>query len=110
VATTAQIIALAQDSKFRERLRSLFMLEAAAVAVEVNTVPNHQFRSIFAFKLLTQPGLADQLADVMVTRTNLISSSVTYDFSTRGVITDATDAAIRSQIATDWNMLASVQT
>lgn len=86
------------------------LLEAAVVATEANTVPNHNSRTAFAFKLLSNPGLADQIADVLCARTNLVNSTVTYDFARRGVVTDATDAAIRSQIATDWNMLSGIST
>lgn len=109
-ATTDQLTALANDSFFRQRIRNLVLLEAAVVAIESNGIPNHGPRSTFAFKLINAPGLADQLADVLCARTNLTLSSITYDFSKRAVLTDATDAAIRSQIATDWNMLSSVQT
>lgn len=108
MATTAQAIALAADQQFRQRLRNLMLLEAAGVYAESGATPNHNARVAFAFKLLNQPSLADQLADVFATRTNLISSSVTYDFDRRAVVSDASDAAIRSQISTDWNMLAGV--
>lgn len=109
-ATTEQLIALSQDGSFRLRVRALVLLEAAAVATEVNTTPNHLDRSAFAFKLQSSPSAADALTDVICSRTNLTSSTVTYDFARRSVVTDATDAAIRSQIATDWNMLSGVRT
>lgn len=110
MATTDQLTALAQDSAFRQRVRNLVLLEAAVTASEVNTTPNHNGRSAFAFKVLGSPSLADQIADVLCARTNLVASVVTYDFSRRAVVTDATDAAIRSQIASDWNMLSGIQT
>lgn len=109
-ATTDQLTALAQDGFFRQRVRNLVLLEAAVVANEVNTTPNHNARTAFAFKLINSPGLADQIADVLCARTNLVNSTVTYDFAKRSVLTDATDAAIRSQIATDWNMLSGIST
>jgi hypothetical protein len=43
-----------------------------------------------------------------VQRTNLTASVVTYNFDAQRVQSDATDAAIRSQIATDWNYFAGV--
>lgn len=109
-ATTDQLTALAVDSAFRQRIRNLVLLEAAVVATEVNTVPNHNARTAYAFKVIGSPGLADQIADVLCARTNLVGSIVTYDFSRRAVVTDATDASIRSQIATDWNMLSGIST
>lgn len=108
MASTDQLTALAVDSSFRQRVRNLVLLEAASVAGEIFTTPNHAARTTYAFKLLGAPGLCDQVADILCARTNLIGSTVTYDFSKRGVVTDASDAAIRSQIATDWNMLSGV--
>lgn len=110
MATTDQLTSLSADPSFRQRVRQLVLLEAAVVAGEVNTTPSHALRSTFAFKVISNPGLADQVADFICARTNLTGSTVTYDFSKKATVTDASDAAIRSQIATDWNMLASVQT
>src|SRR4051812_49323345 len=109
-ATTDQLTALSVDSAFRQRIRNLVLLEAAVVATEVNTVTQHNARTAFAFKVIGSPGFADSIADVLCARTNLVSSTVTYDFARRAVVTDATDAAIRSQIATDWNMLSGIST
>lgn len=110
MASTDELTALAADGSFRQRVRNLVLLEAAAVALEANTTTEHLARSAFAFSVITNPGAADQIADVLCARTNLTASTVTYDFSRRAVVTDASDAAIRSQIATDWNMLASIKT
>lgn len=107
-ANTAQISALSADSQFRQRIRALVMQQAAVVYLESAGTANHAARSTYAIKLLQSPGLADQVADVIANRTNLVASTVTYDFDRRAVVTDATDAAIASQIATDWNMLAGV--
>lgn len=107
-STTAQLIALAQDSSFRLRIRNLVLTEAAAVYNENAGTANHAARVVFAAKLFASPGLADQLADVIATRTNLVAANVSYDFDRRAVITSATDAEIKSQIATDWNLLAGI--
>lgn len=108
MATTAQLTALAQDGLFRQRVRNLVLFEAAAVYAESGGTANHAARATYAIKILQSPSLADQITDVIVTRTNLSSSAVTYDFDRRAVVTDASDAAIRSQVATDWSMLAGV--
>lgn len=105
---TSQSVALGQDGQFRQRVRNLMMLEAAAVYAESAATPNHNARVAYAFKLFNQPSLADLAADFLATRTNVINSTVSYDYDRRAVLTDATDAAIRSQIATDWNLLAGV--
>src|SRR5438128_11035043 len=106
MATTDQLTALAGDGSFRQRVRNLVLLEAAAVCAEVNTVPNHNARMAYAIKLISTPGLADQIADFLCARTNLTASGVTYDFAKRAPITHARDGAIRSQIATDWSVLS----
>lgn len=107
-ATTAQLVALAGDGAFRLRVRTLALQEAAVVYGELGNTTGHASRVVYALKLLMSPALADQVADVMATRTNLVASVVTYDFDRRAVVTDATDAAILSQIASDWNMLSGV--
>jgi hypothetical protein len=108
MATTDQLTALSSDGYFRQRVRNLVLMEAAVVFAENPATANHATRIAYATKLIQSPGLADQLADVLCSRTNLTGSAVTYDFSKRGVVTDATDAAIRSQIATDWTMLSGI--
>jgi hypothetical protein len=107
-ATTNQLNALANDGVFRQRCRTLVLQICAQVYGEGTGVTNHAARAAFAVKLLQAPNLADQLVSVIVTRTNIAASAVTYDFDKGEVLTDATDAAILSQIATDWSMLAGV--
>ena len=106
-ATTVQLIALGNERGFRERVSALALQQAAVVYVEIGNV-NHATRVAFAIKLLQTPGLAAQLAPVIAQRTNLVASTVTYDFTAAQVQTDASDAAILSQIASDWNMLSGV--
>lgn len=108
MATTAEQIALGNDTDFRQRVRTLFLAEAGVVYNENAGTANHAARALFASKLFQNPGLADILAPALATRTNLAGSTVTYDFSLQSVVTDASDAAIRSQIATDWNLFAGI--
>jgi hypothetical protein len=51
---------------------------------------------------------AGQICGWLVTRTNVTGSNLTLDASTGTVIvnTDATDAALQSQLSTDWVLLA----
>lgn len=107
-ATTNQLNALANDSMFRQRCRALVLQQAATVYNESAGTTGHAARAAFAVKLLQQPGFADQLVQVVVTRTNLVASTVTFDFDRGAVVTDATDAAILSQLATDWSMFSGV--
>jgi hypothetical protein len=108
MATTAQQIALGNDSDFRQRVRTLFLTEAGGIYGESSTVLNHSARALFASKLFQTPSMADALAPALATRTNIAASTVTYDFSLQSVVSDATDAAIKSQIATDWNLFAGI--
>ena len=107
-ATTAQVIALGNDAAFRQRIRTLVLQIAAQIYNEDPATPNHTGRVGYAFKIFQTPTLADQLAPILATRTNLANSTITYSFVDAQVQTDATDASILSQIATDWNMLAGI--
>ena len=108
MATTAELIALGEDPHFRKRCRALFLLEAGVVYAESTGVANHTARANFASSIAKNPSIADSLAPALVQRTNLVGSTVTHNFDAQRVETNATDAAIRSQIATDWNYFAGV--
>lgn len=107
-ATTQQLIALGRDSAFIARTMTLVYQICAQVYGEDPATPNHSARAAYANKLLQTQGLAGSIAPILVTRTNLANSTITYSFLDGQVQTDATDAAILSQIATDWNMLAGI--
>jgi hypothetical protein len=106
MATTDQLMTLAQDNNFRQRIRNLMLLEAGAILSENPATSNHLGRCTFAISLVANPNKCDTYADWLVARTNLVGTTVTFDFSKRSVVTDATDAAIRSQFNTDWNVLS----
>lgn len=108
MATTAELIALGNDSHFRQRIRALFLLEGGVVYAESAGTANHTARANFASKLAQTPGFAETLAPALAQRTNLTASTVTHNFDAQRVESNATDAAIRSQIATDWNYFAGV--
>ena len=108
-ATPYQQTALAADPNFLRRLTPLLLAEAGVVAGEAGTVPGHQTRAALANRIINSPSsMAANLAPAICSMTNLAGSTVTYDFPGAAVLTDATDAAIRSQIATGWNVLAGV--
>lgn len=108
MATTQECIALGNDAAFRQRIRALFLLEGGVVYAESGATPNHAARALFASNIAKNPSIAESLAPALVQRTNLTASVITYNFNEQRVQTDATDAAIRSQIATDWNYFAGV--
>jgi hypothetical protein len=108
MATTNELIALGNDAAFRQRVRGLFLLEGAVIYNESAGVANHTARANFASKIAQNPGLIDALVPALVQRTNLVASAVSYDFNNQKVVTDASDASIRSQINSDWNYFAGV--
>jgi hypothetical protein len=84
------------------------MLEGGVVYAESGATPDHTARANFASSIAQNPGIADTLAPALATRTNISGSNVTYNFDAQRVESDASDAAIRAQIAADWNYLAGV--
>jgi hypothetical protein len=105
-STADQLAALGNDSSFRLRIQSLALQVAVTVYAEAPATPDT--RRNFAKQILSNTNIAQNLANVLANRTNLVAGNTTYDFSTGHVKTDVTDAAISSQIASDWNMLAGV--
>lgn len=110
MANTARTqTALADSDDFRARLKAALTVVAWQVLNEANTVPNHAARWAYARQVADSPGsFADRLAGSMSERPNVLGATTSYDFDVRAVITAATDAAIESQLATDWDRLAGV--
>lgn len=66
-------------------------------------------RGAFAAYVLANPGgVAQNVAAVIVNRTNLVAGGTTYDFVGGHIVTDVADGGISSQLATDWNLLSGV--
>lgn len=106
-ANADQCAALQRDSNFQARVLAIALQYAALVVYgEAGSVPNHPLRLAFARAVLNGGG--SNLPQVLANSTNVIASNVTYDFTDGHVKTDATDAALSSQIATDWDMLSGV--
>lgn len=104
-STAAQLGALGNDQQFRLRVRSLLIQQAVQVYAESPTTPDT--RRTYAKNVFTNPGLyAENVANILANSTNLIAGTTTYDFDNGRVVTNVTDAAIASQLATIWNMLA----
>lgn len=106
-STAAQLAALGRDSQFQYRVSALIIQQAAVVYAQAPG-PAPDTRRLFAKSILTNPDQALRLAAVVANRPNLIAGTTSYDFASWHVVTDVTDAAIASQINTDWDMLASV--
>jgi hypothetical protein len=98
---------LAADPDFIRRLSGLLLSEAMVVALEPPAVPD--LRRQLAQRIIQQPQYQTQsLAPAICNATNLVAANTSYDFASATTVTDADDAAIRSQIASLWNTLAGV--
>ena len=105
--TPRQQSALASDQNFQKRLSPLLLSEAIVVAGEPDTVPNHVARRTLAHQIISNPAqMTFQLAPVISNGTNLVAGITSYNFEAFAVETSATDAEIRSQIATLWDVMA----
>ena len=99
--------ALAADQNFLKRLSSLLLSEAQVVAAEDPSTPSHVLRRQLAQQIIQNPSYQTAaLAPTIANSTNLSAADTTYDFEAGAVISSADDAAIRSQIATLWNIMA----
>jgi hypothetical protein len=99
--------ALAADLSFHGRVRSALSSVAFQVMNEDPTTPNHDQRVTYARQVInTLAFAAPQVSTWLVERPNLIGAETTYDFQKGNVVSAATDAAIQSQLMTDWDLLA----
>lgn len=101
---------LASDPTFHARVRAALAIVAWQVIEENSNTANHALREAYARNTVL-PNLAlvaVQISPSLVERTNLIGADTTYDFVSGNIVTAATDAAIESQLSSDWNVLAGV--
>jgi hypothetical protein len=100
---------LSRDGSFLNRLSGLLLSEAGVIAAEPSTVPNHAKRRELAQLILMNPtAMTANLAPAICNATNLVAANTAWDFEAGSCDTDASDAAIRSQISTMWDVLAGV--
>jgi hypothetical protein len=101
--------ALAADFSFQLRIRDAFSVVAWQVLGESVATVGHAQRQAYAMSVINNlQQVAQQVSPWLVNRPNVISAVTSYDFPSRSVVTSATDAALQSQISTDWNELAGV--
>ncbi len=65
-------------------------------------------RAFATYVMANTAGVSANLVAFVANRTNLVAGNTSYDFPTGRVVTDVTDAAITSQLAADWSMMAGV--
>lgn len=101
--------ALANDSYFRTRLRGLMIEVAFEFLAEVGSGNQWQGRQNYARRVLdASANEVDRVAPIIVTRTNLFSFATNYNFADGRITTASGDADIKSQLHSDWNLLAGV--
>ena len=99
--------ALAADQNFQKRLASLLVSEAIVIASEPDSVDNHQQRRQLAQQVINNPSqMAYSLGPTITNGTNLVAATTQYNFEAGAIETTASDAEIRSQIVTLWDIMA----
>lgn len=101
--------ALANDLNFRQRIRVAVMTVAWQVLNEDPSPPAHAARATYARGVLNDlNGSSAFVASWLVSRPNVIGTNITVSLvaGVPVVATDATDAALQSQLATDWSLIA----
>jgi hypothetical protein len=100
---------LANDLAFQGRVRSALAVVAFQVVEEDPATPNHDKRVAYARVTINNLTFtAQSIAPWIVERTNVMGADTTYDFPSGTVVSAATDAALESQLMTDWDFLAGV--
>lgn len=104
--------ALANDPTFRQRLKASLSRIAWQVLTEAPATADHVTRKTYANQVLNNPdSVVNSLVGTFVFRTNVFSTATTLAFDGRGgtlVQSAVTDAAMDSQLATDWSSLSGV--
>jgi len=104
--------ALANDPTFRQRLKASLSRVAWVVLAEPPATQDHTTRKTYANTVLNNPdGVVNSLVGSFVFRTNVFAAATTVAFDGRGgtlVQSAVTDAAMDSQLTTDWSNLAGV--
>lgn len=110
MANTSELqMALAHDAQFLNRVQYSLCRVALQVCQEAGTVPSHAVRRTYAQQVLGNPGAASAAAAVaLVGSVNLLSGVTTTMNPNGSASTDATDAAIDSQVSSLWNAFAGV--
>lgn len=104
MALVSELLALSEDSNFRSRVRNAAM--TAAVSIYGAEGSKGTARASFAYRIIQDSNVADRLVNFLLTREKLKGSSISYNFETRRVETDASDQYLVDQLMNDWDMLA----
>ncbi len=110
--TTAQM-ALTRDTGpggFMERVTATLAYTANAVLSEAAATAYHSGRALYAQRVMQNPLQAATQGGPLIVMGINISSKTTYDEATQTAVCTASDLELQSQIMTDWNGLAGLDT
>jgi hypothetical protein len=99
---------LAQTPTFQSRVAASMCQVALEVLAETGVGADHAQRAAYAQQVLSNPTAHAQSASVIVAQSTNVRGTITM--ADEGPITSVTDAALASQIATLWNVLAGIDT
>jgi hypothetical protein len=100
---------LANDITFQGRVRSALASVAFQVIAEDPATPSHDKRVVYARTVINSLSFtASNITPWFVERPNLMGAETSYAFESGNIVTAATDAALESQLMTDWDFLAGV--
>jgi hypothetical protein len=95
---------------FMERVTAVLAATASTVLSEEGATPYHQGRALYAQRVVANPSQAAQQGGPQIVMGVNITSTTTYDETTKTSVCTATDIQIQSQIMTFWNSLAGLDT
>jgi hypothetical protein len=95
---------------FMERIVAILAATANSVLSESASTAYHSGRALYAQRVMQNPQQAATQGGPLIVMGINISTSTTYDEVTKTSICSAADIDIQSQIMTDWNALAGLDT
>lgn len=115
-ATAFVVVSGSNSTPSLDGTQSVYVVSAATLRTTVNvtgagnagtfTVPAR--KDFASYVMQNTAGVLANRIMTVANSTNVKAGTTTYDFATARIVTDATDAAILSQLAFDWSMMAGV--
>lgn len=107
--TSTTQMQLVSSSTFTNRLQYLMTQQAVVVLTEVHATACHTQRAAFAMQVIQNPASSASAASVLLAGSTNVVGTVVTDGNGQAD-SSASDAALLSQIATDWNVLSRCDT
>lgn len=99
---------LSQNETFLGRLQVVLVRIAAQVLVETGVGSTHAARAAYATYVLKNPAGGAVIAAVFIAQSTNVAGTITME--DEGPRTSVVDAALESQVSTDWSKLAGIDT